>query len=225
MQSPIEKSKKPKTLNVSLVIGVVTLLIIVGVGGWLVHRKASTDQVYKYQKFDSYVLGTRPSISFTKPVELKQISKSPTEAELQHVINTSGSRRGVATYIAAAFVVTDVSASPQDIQSINEVLQKPKAPAYSTYTRNIMMFLNAKSPAGWKNDLSPAKQFTSNSIKTGAWTFDFTSSYQKLVDKGQVLYIVDGKVNYYFVMESTIKNWDYNHQAWLQILNSLKIND
>lgn len=230
------KSKVPK--KIAAIILAVVLATALITGGYVYYRANSPTKyaTYSYSKFESYRLTSAVQgrgMVFTKPTELKQSSIGDGQVELLHLFYSNELKRVGQTYMAALSLPAEapITADTLDVlsKSINAESGFPKTHNWVTelVRKPTAKFIKDRSPPGWDVKVDYPKSFTSQNLKSNAWTFDFTAVNNSTSSKvrGRAIYAASSKLDahYYFLVASTNYNWQHSPKTWQKIFDGLQI--
>jgi len=230
--------KKP-TRETSKTAVVVLLIIVIGVGGYLLVTNNSGKNgsySYKYKDLTSYSLpgaAKGAGISLQKPVELTA-SGSPTpkqtQATLTHTVSKNSQQPVTLAQIFLATVNTGTKLQAGYKKNINTMITDPKNVSHEAVVKPIKDYATQRLKTGMVTTFSEAQPFSTANIRTNAWLLTFTATPKDAKDKttqpdikGEVIMAV-GKTTFYYVMVYSLgNNWQSNQKVWLQVFNSLKL--
>lgn len=204
----------------SLIIGVCVLIFFLA--------KAPGDvYTYRVNNMNTYkILDStgREIISFVKPLEVNDESKSTNQAIVRHLIKRPNNQN-TATYYSAYMGDND-KGNADFATYVNKVLlgaDKTNV-QYNNLVSGIKTYVSERSPNSLSISLGDPKQFTNSGISSDAWVLSLSgTSGDKTVIMGKIVYIVNSKSTAYFLVYSTTNNWQKNTSIWDKSLSSLQL--
>lgn len=166
----------------------------------------------------------REIISFVKPLEVNDESKSTNQAIVRHLIKRPNNQN-TATYYSAYMGDND-KGNADFATYVNKVLLGANKTnvQYNNLVSGIKTYVSERAPNSLNISLGNPKQFTNPVISSNAWIFDlFGTSGKETVITGKIVYIVSSKSTAYFLVYSTTNTWLKNTSVWEQSLSSLRL--
>lgn len=197
-------------------------------------KKNTKPSVYQnYEDYKLFGLGVDRGVSFSKPVDFKDISgESPTwQAIFVHSVDKLGQDGQMSN---GGLIVMATSPS-QELRSeyLKVLKEKYIEPAQSSgdseaFKASLEQLIKSKFANQGQFNLSAVKPFTNDFVKGNSYQYDVTAqntsvSNKKLKLKGKLIYLIGEKTYYYFILFAPDYNWDANSSTWQKVVDSIKI--
>lgn len=191
---------------------------------------------YNYNRLNLHQLIGKNSgsgISFKKPVEFGSKQGSTTKSD-QTQLRQPVVKNGQFVSIGGIAVSSSYMAKPlpaQFLKAIADSMANSDNPNHQSSIENLTRFINSSLGPRYTSKLAvEVKNLKTANIKSNAWIMDFSASPKTAQDKtqlpnlhGQIIFSIGKRAFYHLMVYAEDHNWTNNQKAWIQVLDSIKI--
>lgn len=190
---------------------------------------SESQKLYTQLEEYSLVASDKAGMSFKKPTEFSKSSEVK-EAESSTASFTHVKDGGGIGFLTASSLNSKLASDKEYLAGINRIMNVREGEEFQKFIAPLYTFVeNSTSPKLDVKISSPAP-FKNGNIRNNAWQFE-VSTQNKPTEKdkvtpvkGTLVLAIGEKAFYYFGFYAVDYNWPSTEDGWVEILESIKIN-
>lgn len=184
-----------------------------------------------YAQLEEYKMAAseKAGMSFKKPIEFAKNSEIR-ETESSTSSFTHVKDGGGIGFLTASSLNSKLASDKEYLAGINRVMNAREGEEFQKFIAPLYTFVQNSTSAKFDVKIGSPAPFKNDNIRDNAWQFEITTQNKatekdKITPvKGTLVLALGEKAFYYFGFYTVDYNWPATEDAWVEILESLKIN-